>query len=68
MAKFPTTEELHEKMATALGWAVRDVQSYSLKSLEPLVRAVDAALADDINAHVREERHILTPVASKRYR
>jgi hypothetical protein len=61
MAKFPTTEELHEKIAAALGWSERDVTSFSLKSLEPLVRPVDAALADAINTHVREERHVLTP-------
>lgn len=61
-----TTEELHERIATALGWSVGTVQSFSLRALTDLVRPVDATLAREISEHVAADRHVLSPVTTRR--
>jgi len=52
------TAPLHEQIAKALGWPLKDVRSMSLHSLRDLVRPVDRALADDISAMIRSGKHI----------
>lgn len=43
---------LHERIAKALGWPLRDVESMSLPSLRELVRPVDRYLAEEISESI----------------
>jgi len=52
------TGDLHARIAAALGWPMRDVQSVSLQSLRDLVRPVSAKLADEISRVVQAGSHI----------
>src|ERR1700733_1312699 len=52
------TGSLHARIAAALGWPMRDVQSMSLQSLRDLVRPVDPGLADEISRVVQAGSHI----------
>lgn len=61
-----TTEELRERAAETLGWSYRDACSFSLPTLVAAVRLVNAQLAAEIVAHIREGRHVPTPVVQKR--
>lgn len=50
---------LHERIARALGWTVKDAQSLSMAALRDLVRPVDPCLAEDISDHIQSGRYIL---------
>lgn len=50
---------LHERIAAALGWPLRDVQSMSLASLRELVRPVSGKLADELTQRIRSGEVIL---------
>ena len=54
----PGGDDLHERIARALGWSVRDTQSMSLQSLCDLVRPVDPALAQEISHVVSGGHHV----------
>lgn len=49
---------LHERIAEALGWTVKDTQSMSLQSLRDLVRPVDHHLADEISKAIQSGSYI----------
>ena len=49
---------LHERVAKALGWSVRDTQSMSLASLRDLVRPVSMKLANELSAQIQSGGHI----------
>jgi DNA-binding Lrp family transcriptional regulator len=53
----PAAGDLHARIAAALNWPMRDVQSMSLQSLRDLVRPVDPALADEISRKVQSAGH-----------
>lgn len=46
------------RIATALGWSRRDVNSFSFATLGELVRHVDPELAGDLSMIVSDGRHI----------
>jgi hypothetical protein len=50
--------ELHERIATALGWTVKDAQSFDLATLRTLVRATHPKLADEISIIIAKGSHI----------
>jgi len=52
---------MHERIAKALGWEVKEVQSFSLQTVRELVRRVDPALAEEISEVVRTGSHIYLP-------
>jgi hypothetical protein len=45
---------LHERIAQALGWSLKDAQSLSLPSLRELVRPVSAKLTHEITLAMNE--------------
>jgi hypothetical protein len=51
-----STGGLHARIATALRWPMRDVQSMSLHSLRELVRPVSRKLADEIADAIQSGR------------
>jgi len=59
---------LHERIAEALNWTLKDVQSFSLPSLLPLVRPVDAKLAHEISSSIETAAHWTVPVQPRRRR
>lgn len=50
---------IHERIAAALGWTLRDVNSMSMQSLRELVRPVDPSLAADITQHITSGAYIV---------
>lgn len=44
---------LHERVANALGWTVKDVQSFSFQALREVVRPVSDKLAHELDAAIR---------------
>jgi hypothetical protein len=44
--------DLHERIAEALGWNLKEVQSFSLRALRDLVRPVDKSLAEEISKEI----------------
>lgn len=50
--------DLHERVAKALGWSVRDAQSLSMQALRELVRPVDANLARELDHLIRSGAYI----------
>lgn len=50
--------DLHERIAKALGWTVKDTQGFSMPMLREMIRDKDPALAHEIAVVVREGRHI----------
>lgn len=52
------TGALHERIAQALGWPLRDVQSFSLHALRDLVRPVSPKLAHEITAVISSGRYV----------
>lgn len=58
--------DLHERIATALGWSTRDVQSLSMQSLRDLVRPVDPDLARELDYVIQSGAYVRgTPAARK---
>jgi len=55
---------LHQHIADALGWTIKDVHSYSLATLRDLVRPVDKALSEEITKVIREGGHIRSSLRS----
>lgn len=51
-------QELHERVAKALGWTVEETKSFSMTSLRELVRPVDTSLAATITEFVQSGRVI----------
>jgi len=49
---------IHDRIAKALGWPVRDVQSLSLQSLRELVRPVSPKLVAEIDREIRSGAYI----------
>lgn len=52
----PTT--LHERIAEALGWSVKDAQSFSLAALREMVRKEHPKLAHEISQVIQSGSHI----------
>lgn len=52
---------LHERIATVLGWTVKDTQSLSLHSLRELVRPLDRGLAAEISGVITSARVLREP-------
>jgi hypothetical protein len=52
---------LHERIAIALGWSVRDTQSMSLQALRDIVRPVNAKLAHEIDTTIRSGEYLIGP-------
>lgn len=56
-----TDDEIHglaSRIAKALNWPMRDVQSFSLPALRDLVRPVDPALAAEITGVIYRAEHV----------
>ena len=60
--------DMHERIATALGWSVKDAQSFSLSTLESLLRSVDPTLAEAIAQHRQTDSHWVTVPKIRRRR
>ena len=58
--------DMHERIATALGWSVKDAQSFSLPTLESLLRSVDPTLAEAIAQHRQTDSHWATVPKTRR--
>jgi 3'-phosphoadenosine 5'-phosphosulfate sulfotransferase (PAPS reductase)/FAD synthetase len=54
----PVVFDLHQRIATALGWSLSDVRSMSLPSLREMVRSVDPALAAEISDVIQRGAHV----------
>lgn len=57
--------DLHDRIAKALGWSTRDVQSLSMQSLRDLVRPVDPQLAQEMSYVIQSGRYIQGPSARR---
>lgn len=53
-----STDGLHERIATALGWTVDDVRSMSLQTLRDVVRPVSAKLAHEITNAIQSGSYV----------
>jgi hypothetical protein len=49
---------IHDRVAQALGWPVRDTHGFSLPTLRELVRAVDPGLAVEISMMISTGSYI----------
>jgi hypothetical protein len=49
---------IHDRVAKALGWSVKDTHGFSLPALRELVRTVDPALAAEISSMISSGSHI----------
>jgi hypothetical protein len=49
---------IHERIAEALGWTVKETQGFSLAALKEFVRVKDPVLAQDIAVYMQTGRHI----------
>lgn len=49
---------LHERAAKALGWSVKDAQSFSMQGLRELVRPVDPDLAREMDYVIQSGMYI----------
>lgn len=59
--------DLHDRIAKALGWSGRDVQSLSMQSLRDLVLPVDPNLAQELNYAIQSGAYVRgTPTKSRR--
>ena len=52
---------IHEKIAKALGWTVKDTYGFSLPTLREFVRVKHPDLAQEISGIIASGRHIFTP-------
>lgn len=50
--------DLHQDIAEALGWTVREAQQFSLASLRDLVRPINPSLADRISQTLAQGSHL----------
>lgn len=50
--------DLHDRVAKALGWSTKDVQSVSMQSLRDLVRPVDPDLARELGYAIQSGAYI----------
>lgn len=50
--------DLHDRIAKALGWSTRDVQSLSMQSLRDLVRPVDPRLAQEMDYVIQSGTYV----------
>jgi len=51
-------ELLHQRIAQALGWPIRDVTSFSLSALRELVRPLDVGPANEISHKIEIGKHV----------
>ncbi len=58
--------DLHDRIAKALGWSTRDVQSLSMQSLRDLVRPIDPKLASEMSYVIQSGAYIPGPPARHR--
>lgn len=60
-------DNLHERVAKALGWRVKDAQSMPMQALRELVRPVDPSLARELDYLIQSGAYIRgEPLARKR--
>jgi hypothetical protein len=55
------THDLRSRIAKALGWSLTEVGSFSLPSLQPLVRSVDPELAAEMAEVIAGRKHWTVP-------
>jgi len=53
VADYEEQSPLHERIAKALGWSVKDTQSFSLQALRELLRTVSPKLVHEIDQAIR---------------
>ncbi len=58
--------DLHDRIAKALGWSMRDAQSLSMQSLRDLVRPVDPDLAREMDYVIQSGAYVRGASASTR--
>lgn len=56
---------LHERIAKALGWDVADVRTFSMHALREVVRPVSKDLAAEISEHIRSGDVLTRPKGDK---
>lgn len=54
----PTT--LHERIAEALGWTVKETQSFSFQALRAILRTVSPKLAHELDVEIRTGAYIVS--------
>jgi hypothetical protein len=52
---------VHERIAAALGWTLKETQSFSLASLREMVRPVSPKLAHEITVFIETGVSIVQP-------
>ena len=57
-------ESLHGRIAKALKWNLRDVQSMSLATLRDLIRPISPKLAEEISQGIQNSSHICEPLTN----
>jgi hypothetical protein len=50
---------LHERIAAALGWTVKETQSFSLASLREMVRTVSPKLVHEITVRIETGAYLV---------
>jgi len=50
---------LHERIAEALGWSVKDTQSFSFQALREMVRPVNPKLANELSTAIQTGSYII---------
>ena len=60
--------DLHERVARALGWSVKDAQSLSMQALRDLVRPVDPGLAREMDHLIQSGAYIRGEPLARRSR
>lgn len=50
---------LHERIAKALGWTVKETQSFSLPTLREMVRSVSPKLAHEITVVMKTNSYFM---------
>lgn len=58
--------DLHDRIAKAIGWSMKDVQSLSMQSLRDLVRPVDPDLAREMDYAIQSGAYVHGEPASGR--
>jgi len=50
---------MHERIAAALGWTVKEAQSFSLASLREMVRPISPKLAHELTVAIETGKYLL---------
>jgi hypothetical protein len=56
---------LHERIAEALGWSVKDTQSFSFQSLREMVRPVSTKLAHELTVAIQTGSYLVDTEAPR---